>query len=238
MAKIYRRDVIEDRIETIGAADDHDSSGPVVSYKGVLCDPKYSKATMIGCTLSMFQQLTGINFIMLYSNTLFGNLNMSAQNITGLVGVVNFFSVFGGLALLTMAGRRSIWIWVNLAIAVILILEGIFSLSGHETLSIIFTMAFIVAFELAPGPILLLYCAEIMQDKGISLALVVNWVMSLGISMVTPSLLRAIGDDNIGYIFIVMGGCTLVGSLFAIKFMKETRGKTKAQIEVMFRKQE
>jgi len=98
------------------------------------------------------------------------------------------------------------------------------------------TMAFIVAFELAPGPILLLYCAEIMQDKGISLALVVNWVVSLTIGYITPHLLDSIGEDNIGYIFLTMGICTVVGTLFSIIFMKETRHKTKAEIEHMFSK--
>lgn len=34
--------------------------------------------------------------------------------------------------------------------------------------------------------------------------------------------------------FIVLGGATVLGTIFTICFMKETRGKSPAQIEEMF----
>uniref|UniRef100_A0A7S3IJ38 Hexose transporter 1 n=1 Tax=Strombidium inclinatum TaxID=197538 RepID=A0A7S3IJ38_9SPIT len=189
---------------------------------------------MVGCVMAILQQLTGINFIMFYSNTLFASSGMSAQTITGLVGVVNFLSTFGGLFLLTIAGRRTIMVSCSIIMSIILLLNGWSDLNGHDTFGIVTTMLFIAFFEFSSGPITWLYMAEIMQDKAVSLATVLNWIINLIISVITPSLIKAIGDENVGWIFIVMGGFTVAGTIFIIAFMKETRGKTAAEIEEMF----
>lgn len=85
-------------------------------------------------------------------------------------------------------------------------------------------MVFIACFEFSSGPITWLYMAEIMQDKSVSVATVLNWLVNLVISLVTPKLVSAIGDDNIGYIFIAVGCSTTLGTLFIYVFMLETKG--------------
>ena len=239
MCKIYNPYVVQERIDEIavGNLDNTELGGMKdydIGYSAVCCSPSYTKSTFVGCALSIFQQLTGINFIMFYSNTLFSNLGMKPQTITGLVGLVNFLTTFGGLFLLSVAGRRTIMITMSAAMSVILVLNGIFSLNDSSTYAIICTMCFIGAFEFSSGPITWLYMAEIMQDKAVSIATVLNWVINLIISLITPSLISAIGKENIGYIFICCGGFTVLGTLFMILFMKETRGKTQAEIEEMF----
>jgi len=96
-------------------------------------------------------------------------------------------------------------------------------------------LVFIIIFELGPGPITWLYMAEIMQDKGSSIATVMNWGINLLISYFVPIIIKKIGDDNVGYIFYFMGGATVIGTLF-IGCLKETKGKSVAQIEEMFDK--
>ena len=66
------------------------------------------------------------------------------------------------------------------------------------------------------------------------MATVLNWLINLLISAITPSLVAKIGDDNIGWIFITAGGMTIVGTIFIYTFMLETRGKSPQQIEAMF----
>jgi MFS transporter, SP family, xylose:H+ symportor len=93
-------------------------------------------------------------------------------------------------------------------------------------LPIVMLLLFVLFFEISSGPITWLYMAEIMHDKSLGIAVVMNWVVNLGIAIGTPYLVSAVGDDKVGYIFMVLGVITLLGTLFISIFMKETRNKT------------
>jgi len=178
--------------------------------------------------------MTGINIIMFYSNTIFANTGMDPSFVTALVGGVNFVSTLGGMGLLGFFGRKSIMFTCSILMAISLAGLGFCNLNNQNTGMVIFLLTFITLFEFSSGPITWLYMAEIMQDKGSSIATVMNWMINLIISAITPGLVKAIGDDNIGFIFIFVAGCTILGAIFISIFMKETKGKTKAQIEEMF----
>lgn len=84
-------------------------------------------------------------------------------------------------------------LWTNALIAFVLILLGSLSLKGYDTMVIILIMVFISLFEFGPGPITWLYMAEIMQDKALSIATVINWCVNLVISATIPSIINSIG---------------------------------------------
>ena len=232
MQKLYKPHEVQRRIREIKV--DENEKKENISYKEVLFSKKYARATFTGNMLSFFQQMTGINFIMFYSNTLFADVGMPSSQVTGLVGVVNFVSTFGGLALVSKFGRRPILVYGAFAISVVLILQGVFSLSNLNYLSITCTMLFIAFFEFSPGPLLFIYASEIMTDLGVSLALMINFLISLIVSIITPYLVKAIGEENIGWIFVVMGVVTFFSVIFEYKYVLETKGKTKQEIEFMF----
>ena len=125
---------------------------------------------------------------MFYSNTVFeqAGSSMSTTAITGIVGVVNFLATFGGMALLGVAGRRVLLLYTTLALAILDGLVGYALYIDNGNLMIGCLMLFIVIFELGPGPITWLYMAEIMQDKGSSIATVMNWGINLLISYFVP----------------------------------------------------
>lgn len=53
MNKIYKtEEIAQERIDCIVLADEDNEDG--VSYGQVCCDSRYSRATIIGCTLSVF----------------------------------------------------------------------------------------------------------------------------------------------------------------------------------------
>ena len=125
----------------------------------------------------------------------------------------------------------------NLGMSVVLFLVGFFSLkqaywedpgdgsSNPYTMpSVGLVLVFIAFFEFSSGPITWLYMSEIMQEKTQSVATVLNWMVNLVISLITPSLIDSIGKDNIGYIFMTVGVLTLFGACFMYFFMLETMG--------------
>ena len=84
-------------------------------------------------------------------------------------------------------------------------------------------LLFICFFEFSSGPIVWLYMDEIMQDKAVSIGTFLNWFMSLVISISIPLLVKVM---DIGYIFLFLGICTVLGTLFIIFLMEETKDKT------------
>lgn len=92
-------------------------------------------------------------------------------------------------------------------------------------------LLFIAFFEFSSGPIVWLYMSEIMTDKAQSIGTFLNWFMSLVISLAIPQLVK---HYSIGYIFLSFGIFTVLGTVFIGIFMKETMGKTQAEIDEMF----
>ena len=64
--------------------------------------------------------------------------------------------------------------------------------------------------------------SEIMNDKGVAMGILVNNSISLFVGVVTPRLLLWYG----GWTFIGFGLTSIIGTLFVLVFMKETKGLT------------
>ena len=77
MTKIYIPDAVNSRIDQIGGDLQNEESDEKPSLKTLLTHPNYKRAFYIGCSLAMFQQLTGINVLMFYSNTILGRGGIS-----------------------------------------------------------------------------------------------------------------------------------------------------------------
>ena len=65
-------------------------------------------------------------------------------------------------------------------------------------LAVALVMLFVLFFEFSLGPIPWIYMSEIMTDKGLSIAVLINWLTTLMLSIVTPYLIS-------GYMFIFFG---------------------------------
>ena len=202
------------------------------SCNAVCCSPRYARASWIGCLLSVFQQLTGINAIMFYSNIIFKGLSMTNTMVTALVGIVNFIATLGGLVLLFFFGRRFLLFSGSVAMSVTLLLLSTFAFM-HESIGMVVSLLlFIVFFELSTGPILWLYMAEIMRDKALAVGASLNWTVSLIISLSVPFLLKVI---SVGVLFLIFAILTIIGTIFIWFFVKETRGLTQEEIDAQFR---
>ena len=68
-----------------------------------------------------------------------------------------------------------------------------------QVFCVIFILLFVVLFEFSLGPIPWLYMAEIMTEKGLSIAILLNWLMTILMAVVTPFVIS-------GELFIVFGG--------------------------------
>jgi len=202
-----------------------------MSYGTLVCDPRYRQATILGCALSIGQQLTGINVIMFYSNMVFKGLTITNTMITASVGLVNFIASFFGLVFLAFAGRKVLMATFNIAMSITLLMLSYYAFQHNSIGMVVCVLLFIAFFNFSSGTIIWLYNSEIMQDKAIALALFLNMFLGLVVSIAIPLVIKVV---QIGYIFLTFGVLTAIGAVVIIIFMQETRGKTQEEIDLMF----
>jgi hypothetical protein len=173
--------------------------------------------------------------IIFYSSTIFADTGSSlgANSATALVMGVNCVAVIGATFMLNFAGRRSLMFFWTSACAVLIVAMGIVTIYKVGTAEIILTMAFVCAFEFAPGPIVWLYMGEILNDKGISVAVFLNWTLTMLVGLLTPSLINAI---HTGPTFILFGIFNTMAAIFIFCFMKETKGLTDQEVKKLYTK--
>ena len=128
-----------------------------------MCSAKNRLSFTVGCFLSLFQQLCGINAVIFYSNTIFsldadGNEDESndagAKIGTALVGVVNMLATVIAIALLQYFGRKTLLVVGQVTMGISLGLLGLFFTIKELLLVKIVTLAFVAFFEFSIGPIL------------------------------------------------------------------------------------
>jgi len=96
--------------------------------------------------------------------------------------------------------------------------------------ALVFINIYIVVFELSLGPLTWIYLTEIMTEKGLSIGVAVNLILTVTIALITPTLVNLFG----GYVFIACSGFCLLCALFCIFMVKETKGLSGKQIANLY----
>ena len=104
-----------------------------------------------------------------------------------------------------------------------------------KTLRIIPATLYILAFSIGMGPIPWLVCTELYPSRvrslAVSLSTVVNWASGFVVTMTFSAFSNALGEFVVLYFYATI---CLLGCLFAIFILPETKGKSLEEIEQMF----
>ncbi|CAI2367973.1 unnamed protein product [Moneuplotes crassus] len=204
-------------------------------------DPYHRKAFIIGCVLAVFQQLTGINVVILYSAKYieFGQENEThdvlvlARMGTTIIGVINCISAIAAIFLLAKFGRKPLMIISNIGMCFCLIALAVWPKSQNSSYLIAFAIVFIIFFEIGMGSAIFMYATEIMTEFGISIALSITWILTTLVSLLTFKTLGYFNQRDLYFIFL---GINLLGLLFLIFFIKETKGESKESLKYLYSK--
>ena len=231
-----------DQLQNAANAQKQNSGEKEAGMVATFTDPSIRSAAWVGFFFSTFQQLTGMNAIMFYSGQLFGTdpddpdaKGLSTAQASCLINWANFIAAGCGAVMLGFFGRKTLMVGSQ-AFCVI----GMFGMwlfmevVENEAMMYVLTIAFIFGFEFGPGPICWLYLSEICNNQATSVNTVVNWIWTLVISLVTPLLFDAIE----GQTWLIFGCTSIVGFIFFVICMKETKGLTKEQCKALYMKQE
>ncbi|KAK7069795.1 Sugar transporter [Halocaridina rubra] len=206
--------------------------------------------------LMLFQQLSGINAVIFYTVFIF---EMSGSTISGhlstiIVGVVNLLSTFVANAVIDKLGRKILLYASSALMVVSLVSLGSFfyvksyaknivnTAEGYQEwqdtvtnlswLPLVSFMIYVIAFSLGWGPIPWLFMGEALPARirgpAASLVTALNWSCTFIITKTFPGLVEAIGPS---YVFFMFTAIMVLGSLYAIFLVPETKGKTLEEIE-------
>jgi SP family galactose:H+ symporter-like MFS transporter len=195
---------------------------------------------LIGLTLAVLQQLTGINAVFSYAPSIMEQTGLSASNsilAALVVAAVNVAATLVALPLVDRVGRRPLLLASLGGMALSLALFGVaFTTDAGSGLSIVCLVGFILAFELGMGPIFWLLIAEIFRPDvkatGVAACTALNWLSNFAVGLAFPSVAAWLGEGETFWIFAV--SCAL-GLVFVHRFVPETKARTFPEIDADLR---
>ena len=203
--------------------------------------PGVRLALLIGVLIMIFQQINGVNMILLYAPTIFMEAGISKAPDA----ILNSVYLMSWITLCTVAafwltakfGRRPILIFGTLAMAaghVLMFLRFTYSLPPLMTLAGMFLAA--GAFTLTLAPLGWVILSEIfpnrLRGKAMSLATMLMFAASYITVNVFPVMLDKFKNafGNPGGTFLIFAGICVACSLFVWRMLPETKDKTLEEI--------
>ena len=214
-----------------------------------LSHPEIYKPILIGMGLMMFQQMSGINAILFYLASVFSHAGFG-DNValpTIVVGVMLVVSTAVSCSLIDCLGRRVLLVFSGISMTISLTAFGVYyylvDVSKVTTnlnwLSLTSVSAFICAFSLGWSSIPWLATAEIMPPKaksfGLGLTTVTNWLFVFLTTKLVDDATRILTHHGTVWAF---GACCLMGCLFVVLCLPETKGHSLEEIQKHFAKNE
>ncbi|KAF4523518.1 hypothetical protein B566_EDAN013059 [Ephemera danica] len=237
--KMVSEHVVEDELKEMKAI--LDATKPV-PLKETFNTKAAQRAMIISVGLMVAQQLSGINAVIFYTDTIFQSAGSTIPSqysvmIVGLVQVV--FTVVAALVI-DRLGRRILLLFSFSVMCFCTLLLGVclyyIELNGSiESLSwapLFLLCLYMVAFSMGAGPIPWLVLGELFPSeiKGTasSISALVNWLMAFLVTKFYSGLVEAINGSSTFWIFT---GCLVLSVIFVFFMMPETRGKTLEEIQ-------
>jgi SP family arabinose:H+ symporter-like MFS transporter len=215
-------------------------SNSLVMEKGLAKDHlfrwRYRFPIFLAISIGMFNQLSGINAILYYLNSIFeraGFNQVSSDEQAVMIGVVNLLAILAAMLVIDKIGRRPLLIIGSIGTTVCLAGVAVsFQLDrGHGAL-LWLLMGFVGFFTFSQGAVIWVYLSEVFPNrvraKGQSLGSFSHWFMNATVSAAFPILATRWGAATPFYFFASMMTLQFV---VVLKLYPETRGMSLESIE-------
>ena len=212
---------------------------------------------LISIALMLFQQFSGINAIIFYSEEILervGSISNPRVIATLAVGGVQVVATVAGVILTDLAGRCKLLIVGALAMSISMATLGLYYFLNSEPfcnpdaasskckdnltwLAIVSLMIYIIGFSIAWGALPWVITSEIMPNDirgvGVAIATFINWASA---AIVTGFFAEYVKLVKIWGAFWSFSIVMLVGFFFVLVLVPETKGKSLEEVEKLFRK--
>ncbi|ESZ95807.1 quinate permease [Sclerotinia borealis F-4128] len=200
--------------------------------------------------LMFWQQFSGTNSIGYYAPQIFETVGISAANTalfaTGIYGTVKVVTtaIFLITGIDTLGRRKSLIFGAAWMMSMMFILASVLVTHPPDTKSTIVSPAsiamvviiyfFVIGYSASWGPIPWVYVSEIfptrLRSYGVGLAASTQWLCNFSITEITP-----IAVSNIGWRTFLMFGFFCLGmGVWSFFIVRETKGKTLEELDILF----
>ncbi|XP_076749707.1 facilitated trehalose transporter Tret1 [Xylocopa sonorina] len=219
-----------------------ENSKTAVSFWAAIKSKAVLKSLVIGFGLMIFQQLSGVNVVIFYTNSIFEQVGSTLESghSTMIVGAMQVIAASASGLIVDRAGRRILLLLSAIFMCLTTCILGVyFYLSRIKTdvssigwLPLVAICIFIIMFNMGFGPIPWTMMGEIFSPevKGVaaSSASLLNWILVFIVTKFFSDLSIAIGIDVTFWLFAVI---CLIGAFFVYILVPETKGKSLEAIQ-------
>jgi len=216
------------------------------------------RKTILGTSLQMMQQWTGVNFIFYYSSTFLQSTGaiddvFLTSMIFTIVNVcstpISFYTIerFGRRPLLVIgAGAMAICQFIVAIVGVTVGFNKLTTNAAGETIAqnigavnaqVAFIAIFIFFFASTWGPGAWVVIGEIfplpIRSRGVALSTASNWLWNTIIAVITPYMVGEDRGNLRSAVFFIWGGLCTAAFVYAYLFIPETKGLTLEQVDRM-----
>ncbi len=200
----------------------------------------------IGCMLSVFQQVIGINAVLYFAPRIFESMGVSNNMLfTVIMGIINISFTLLAVFTVEKLGRKPLLISGSIGMAIGAL--GV-ALSNIVTLPawipVISIMVYSACFMFSWGPICWVYISEIfpntIRSQATAWAVAFQWIFNFIVSSTFVPMynmqLGAMGD-RFGHFFAyaLYGVICLIAAVFVWRLVPETKGKTLEAMTALWR---
>ena len=200
----------------------------------------------IGCMLSVFQQIIGINAVLYFAPRIFESMGVSNNMLfTVIMGIINISFTLVAVFTVEKLGRKPLLITGSLGMAVGALgvaLSNVVALPAW--VPVISIMVYSACFMFSWGPICWVYISELfpntIRSQATAWAVAFQWIFNFIVSSTfVPMYNMKLGEmgDSFGHFFAyaLYGVICLAAALFVWKLVPETKGKTLEEMTALWR---
>jgi SP family arabinose:H+ symporter-like MFS transporter len=195
-----------------------------------LWSPDLRRVMIIGLTIGVLQQITGMNAVLSYAPVIFETAGANADAAfmqAAYVGVVNLVFTVLAMLLIDRLGRRPL---LMLGTAGIALSMGL--IAFVPSLVQAGVLAFVASIAISLGPVMWVLLSEIFPNRvrGVAISFVglVNSGVSFLVQLLFPWQLANIGNSRT---WMIYGAFAVIGFVCIWRILPETRGRSLEELE-------
>jgi len=192
---------------------------------------------VIGVSVAILQQVTGINSVFFYAPMIFeqSGIGTDASFMQAvLVGLVNLVFTVLAILFIDRLGRRPLLGagLAGIAVCMLLLSYGFGAAEMNPTIILVGILGFVASFAISLGPVMWVLFSELFPNRvrGLAISFVgfINSAVSFLVQLIFPWELQNLGNS---VTFLIYGLFAIVGLVIVMRLLPETKGKSLEELE-------